>query len=163
MSWPHALHAFCVYNSYMHTHMPALAHRVSRPRGTGSVGDSVGECARTRSLSHGTHGTAKQDGEHTLRAWLFEASDAAQAGQETRQTRKRTLIIQSHGAGRDRRSWLRCPRLHYRLLTLCPGGLLRRAASTCESLPSSLPHRRLCQVACGVRGVGCEGLTGHHV
>jgi len=23
---------------YMHTHMPALAHRVSRPRGTGSVG-----------------------------------------------------------------------------------------------------------------------------
>ena len=26
----------------MHTHMPALAHRVSRPRGTGSVGDSVG-------------------------------------------------------------------------------------------------------------------------
>jgi len=30
-------------NTYMHTHMPALAHRVSRPRGTGSVGDSVGE------------------------------------------------------------------------------------------------------------------------
>ena len=26
----------------MHTHMPALAHRVSRPRGTGSEGDSVG-------------------------------------------------------------------------------------------------------------------------
>eukprot|EP00802_Teleaulax_amphioxeia_P006954 Tamp_06960.p1 GENE.Tamp_06960~~Tamp_06960.p1 ORF type:complete len:449 (+),score=61.56 Tamp_06960:152-1348(+) len=50
---------------------------------------------------------ADLDGEHTLRAWLFEASDAAQAGQETRQTRKRTLIIQSHGAGRDRRSWLR--------------------------------------------------------
>ena len=80
-------------------------HRVSRPRGTGSVGDSVGECARTRSLSHGTHATAKQDGEHTLRAWLFEASDAAQAGQETRQTRKRTLIIQSHG-GRARSPFL---------------------------------------------------------
>jgi hypothetical protein len=25
-------------NAYMHAHMPALAHRVSRPRGTGSVG-----------------------------------------------------------------------------------------------------------------------------
>ena len=32
-------------NTYMHTHRPALAHRVSRPRGTGSVGDSVGEGA----------------------------------------------------------------------------------------------------------------------
>ena len=30
----------------MHTHLPALAHRVSRPRGTGSVGDSVGEGAQ---------------------------------------------------------------------------------------------------------------------
>ena len=27
---------------------PALGHRVSRPRGTGSVGDSVGECACAR-------------------------------------------------------------------------------------------------------------------
>ena len=30
---------------YMHTHMAALAQRVTRPRGTGSVGDSVGEGA----------------------------------------------------------------------------------------------------------------------
>ena len=34
-------------NAYMHAHMPALAHRVSRPRGTGSVGDSVDEGIHT--------------------------------------------------------------------------------------------------------------------
>ena len=38
-------------NTYMHTHRPALAHRVSRPRGTGSVGDSVGEGERSRTHS----------------------------------------------------------------------------------------------------------------
>ena len=40
------MHAGCMrarIHTYMHTRMPALAHRVSRPRGTGSVGDSVGE------------------------------------------------------------------------------------------------------------------------
>ena len=35
-------------NTYMHTHMPALAYRVNRPRGTGSVGDSVGEQVEAR-------------------------------------------------------------------------------------------------------------------
>jgi len=36
----------------MHTHMPALAHRVSRPRGTGSLGDSVGEGTHTHTHTH---------------------------------------------------------------------------------------------------------------
>jgi len=42
-------------HTYMHTHMPALAHRVSRPRGTGSVGAghrvSRRGCRRGRAVS----------------------------------------------------------------------------------------------------------------
>jgi hypothetical protein len=51
---------------------------------------------------------AKQEGGHTLRGWLIEPlQPQEQKEPQKRPTTKSTLLIQAHGAGRDRRSWLR--------------------------------------------------------
>ena len=50
---------------------------------------------------------AKQEGGHTLRAWLIESVEFQEQKVPQKGPTKSTLVIQSHGAGRDRRSWLR--------------------------------------------------------
>jgi hypothetical protein len=48
-----------------------------------------------------------QEGGHTLRAWLIEAREPELREEPQKGPTKPTLLIQAHGAGRDRRSWLR--------------------------------------------------------
>ena len=104
-------------------------HRVSRPRGTGSVGDSVGE---------GTHATKLEDlespvprahvaiggGEQRGAAGEGGATQESARGEESKQKRKQREALT---AKLNRcptppvRTPVRlvAPRLHYRLLTLC--------------------------------------------